>query len=41
MHDTSTDTVENLRAMLDYLIGEGYTFDTLDHYNGYYVSKKP
>lgn len=41
MHDTSTDTMENLRAMLDYLIGEGYTFDTLDHYSGYYVSKKP
>jgi peptidoglycan/xylan/chitin deacetylase (PgdA/CDA1 family) len=37
MHDTADETVEVLPWILEYLIGEGYTFGTLDELNGYWV----
>ena len=37
MHDTSDETVEVLPQILDYLIGKGYTFHTLDELGGYWV----
>ena len=37
MHDTADETVEALPQILDYLIGEGYTFGTLDELDGYWV----
>lgn len=37
MHDTADETVESLRWVLEYLIGEGYTFGTLDELGGYWV----
>jgi peptidoglycan/xylan/chitin deacetylase (PgdA/CDA1 family) len=37
MHDVADETVEALPQILDYLIGEGYTFGTLDELEGYWV----
>ena len=37
MHDVADETVEALPQILDYLIGEGYTFGTLDELDGYWV----
>ncbi len=37
MHDTADETVEALPQILEYLIGEGYTFGTLDELDGYWV----
>ncbi len=37
MHDTADETVEALPQILEYLIGEGYTFGTLDELEGYWV----
>ncbi len=37
MHDTADETVEVLPQILEYLIGEGYTFATLDELDGYWV----
>ena len=39
MHDTADETVESLAWTLAYLIGEGYTFGTLDELGGYWVFK--
>ena len=37
LHDTADETVEALPQILEYLIGEGYTFGTLDELDGYWV----
>ena len=37
MHDTADETVEVLPWILEYLIGEGYTFGTLNELDGYWV----
>jgi peptidoglycan/xylan/chitin deacetylase (PgdA/CDA1 family) len=37
MHDTADETVEVLPWIIEYLIGEGYTFGTLDELDGYWV----
>jgi len=40
MHDTSSDTVEHLPLILDYLIEQGYSFNTLNNLPDSYIVAK-